>query len=156
MFRGTELIPSSRSSRAISIRSAILSPSPMMPPLQTERPASRAAAIAAAFSRQPCVVQMLGKNFSELSRLLCARSAPASLSTANCSALNRPSDTQGDSPVSLRIIAIDRQTESSSSSESAPPEVTIEKRSAPPASAARASATIASGESSRYSQASVR
>ena len=113
-----------------------------MPPLHTESPAERAAAIAAVFSRQLWVVQMLGKNFSELSRLLCMRSTPASLSAANCGAASRPSEAQTESPVSLFILAAQRQTDASSSSDSLPPEVTSEKRSAPPASAAWAAARL--------------
>ena len=61
MLIGIEVTSSSRSSRAMSIRSVICSPMPMMPPEQSVMPADRASCRVSTFSAQVWVVQTCGK-----------------------------------------------------------------------------------------------
>jgi len=68
-FNGMEVIPKSRNNNAMSIRSCMLSPMPIIPPEQTSMPISRAARIVAIFSSVVCVVHKLGKYCADVSRL---------------------------------------------------------------------------------------
>ena len=58
---GIDLTSSSRSSKAMSMRSVICSPMPMMPPEQSVMPAARASPSVSTFSAQVWVVQTCGK-----------------------------------------------------------------------------------------------
>ena len=67
---GMDLMPSAAMSMYMSIRSSMVSPSPMMPPLQTSSPASSAHLMVCSLSSYVWVVQTFGKLRREVSRLL--------------------------------------------------------------------------------------
>ena len=98
----------------------------MMPPEHTVSPAAWAARMAATLSSKVWVVQTLGKFRQEVSRLLWARSAPASFSLRYCSSSSSPAETQTEIPTSLRICRMASHSASTSPLDRRLPEVTME------------------------------
>ena len=69
MLTGMDAGETERSVRASSTRWRMLSPMPIMPPLHTSKPSSRAMRMVASLLSTVCVVHSVGKNDGAVSRL---------------------------------------------------------------------------------------
>ena len=139
---GIDGTSSSRSANARSMRSSAVSPMPKSPPEQTSSPAALAARMVFTLSSQVCDEHTCGKNRSEVSKLQCTRTRPASLRSARSFSLRSPSEAQSSSlglvlRSFLRCSAYIRV----SRAEGLRPLATSEKRVMPPAAARSAAAS---------------